>query len=153
MNDFDLKKKTIFKCFHSTLLGERVLVIGSGSSGIDLVALLSQTASHVTWSRRATVLDMPYKNVTYKGEVKRFTKTGAEFADGSEETFTVIFYATGYNFDFPFLTNDSGITVDNNFVQPLYKHIINIEHPTLIFIGICSGLLPTWPTVELQVKI
>lgn len=128
-----------------------MLVIGSGSSGIDLVALLSQTASHVTWSRRSTVLDFPYKNVTYKGEVKRFTKTGAEFVDGSEEAFTVIFYATGYNFDFPFLTNDSGITVENNFVQPLYKHIVNIEHPTMMFIGVTSGLLPTFPTVELQV--
>lgn len=116
------------------------------------MALLSQTANHVTWSRRATVTDFPYKNVTYKGEVKRFTKTGVEFADGSEETFTVIFYATGYNFDFPFLANDSGITVENNFVQPLYKHIFNIEHPTMAFIGIASGLLPTFPTVELQVN-
>lgn len=106
----------------------------------------------MTWSRRSTVIDMPYKNVTYKPEVKRFTKTGAEFVDGTDESFTVIFYATGYNFDYPFLANDSGITVDNNFVQPLYKHIINIEHPTLVFIGIASGLLPTFPTVELQVN-
>lgn len=90
--------------------------------------------------------------MTYKGEVKRFTKTGAEFADGSEEIFTVIIYATGYNFDLSFLPTDSGITVDNNFVQPLYKHIFNIKNPTMAFIGICSGLLPTFPTIELQVN-
>lgn len=127
-------------------------MIGSGSSGIDLVALLSQVANYVVWSRRATAIDFPFKNVMYKGEVKRFTKTGVEFVDGTEETLTVIFYATGYNFDYPFLSNDSGITVENNIVQPLYKHIFNIKHPTMLFIGIASGLLPTFPTVELQVN-
>lgn len=131
--------------------GENVLVIGSGSSGIDLVALLSETAKHVTWSRRSSANTFPYENVTYKGEVKRFTKTGAEFVDGSEETFTVVFCATGYTFTFPFLSNDSGITVEENIVHPLYKHIFNIEHPTMAFIGIPSGLLPTFPTIESQV--
>lgn len=127
-----------------------MLVIGSGSSGIDLVALLSETANSVTWSRRANT-SFPFEKVTYKGEVKRLTKTGAEFDDGTEETFTVIFYATGYIFTYPFLTNDSGITVVDNFVQPLYKYIFNIEHPTMLFIGIPSGLLPTFPTLETQV--
>lgn len=83
--------------------------------------------------------------------MKRFTKTGAEFNDGTEQTFSVIFYATGYNYTYPFLANDSGITFDNNNVQPLYKHIFNIEHPTMLFIGLLSGLIPTWPTIELQV--
>lgn len=96
-------------------------------------------------------MTFPYENVTYKGEVKRFTKTGAEFVDGSEETFTVVFYATGYSFTFPFLRNDSGIMVDDNYVYPLYKHIFNIEHPTMAFIGVPSGLLPTFPTIESQV--
>lgn len=126
-------------------------MIGSGSSGIDLVALLSRTANHVTWSRRSSAVTFPYENVTYKGEVKRFTKIGAEFVDGTEETFTVVFYATGYTFTFPFLANDSGIMIDDNFVHPLYKHIFNIEHPTMAFIGIPSGLLPTFPTIESQV--
>lgn len=112
--------------YQQFVTGERVLVIGSGSSGVDLAAMLSETASHVTWSRRTDKLKFPYKNVTYKPDVKRFTKTGAEFIDDTEEAFTVIFYATGYNFDYPFLTNDSGITFDNSFVQPLYKEIFNI---------------------------
>ncbi|KAJ6641538.1 Senecionine N-oxygenase, partial [Pseudolycoriella hygida] len=132
--------------------GEDVLVIGSGSSGTDLVALLSQTANHVTWSRRSSVVGFPYKNVAYKNEIKRFTKTGAEFEDGSEMAFTVIFYATGYNFDCPFLTNNSGVTVETNFIHPLYKHIFNIEHPTMAFIGVTSGLLPFFKTAELQAR-
>lgn len=43
---------------------------------------------------------------------------------------------SGYKYSFPFLDVDSGITVDENYVQPLYKQVFNIEHPTMIFIGI-----------------
>lgn len=42
----------------------------------------------------------------------------------------------GYNFTYPFLSVDCGIFVDENFVQPLYKQTFNIEHPTMVFIGI-----------------
>lgn len=47
----------------------------------------------------------------------------------------------GYKFSFPFLSVDSGIFVDDNFVQPLYKQIFNIEHPTMAFIGIPKSSL------------
>lgn len=43
---------------------------------------------------------------------------------------------SGYHFKYPFLSSDCGIYVDNEFVQPLYKHIINAEHPTMAFLGI-----------------
>lgn len=75
-------------------------------------------------------------NVTLQENVKRLTETGAEFIDGTHQTFSTIVYGTGFNFSFPFLSVDTGICVDDNFVQPLYKQIINIEHPTMAFIGI-----------------
>lgn len=34
------------------------------------------------------------------------------------------------------LDANTGIYVDDNYVQPLYKQILNIEHPTMAFIGI-----------------
>lgn len=49
------------------------------------------------------------------------------------------------------LSVDSGIHVEENYVQPLYKHIINIEHPTMAFIGIPTTLIP-YPFMDLQVK-
>ena len=39
-------------------------------------------------------------------------------------------------YHFPFLHESCGITVDDNHIQPLYKHIINIENPTMALIGI-----------------
>ena len=44
--------------------------------------------------------------------------------------------ATGYHYNFPFLDPECGVRVENRVVQPLYKHLISIAHPTLAFVGL-----------------
>lgn len=81
------------------------LVIGAGPSGVDLVAHLSKTACRVTFSqhkvanetkeareKRESILP---PNTKLQDDVKRFTKTGAEFMDGTHQTFDAVIYATG----------------------------------------------------------
>lgn len=139
--------------FISLRLGQKVLVIGAGPSGVDIVNLLSKTCKHVTFSQkmgkygsedaikqRQSVLP---SNCVLKDVVKRFTMTGAEFVDGTHETFTTIIWATGYDFAYPFLSVDCDIHVDDRFVQPLYKQVLNINHPTMAFIGIPSSCCTT----------
>lgn len=41
----------------------------------------------------------------------------------------------GYQFTFPFLSDECGLRVDDSYVHPLYKHCINAEHPTMALIG------------------
>lgn len=36
----------------------------------------------------------------------------------------------------PFVNDDCGIQIEDNYICPLYKHCINIEHPTMAVIGI-----------------
>ena len=44
---------------------------------------------------------------------------------------------SSYLYDFPFLGDDSTISVDDNCVHPLYKHVFPIEvAPDLSFIGL-----------------
>ncbi|XP_055532493.1 senecionine N-oxygenase-like [Wyeomyia smithii] len=117
---------------------ETVLVIGAGPSGMDLALEISKTAHHVTMSHHTKE---PFKtifptNLTQKSDVKKFTTSGVLFEDGTQEDFTVILYCTGYRYSFPFLGSNCGITVDDNCVQPLYKHCININQPTMAFIGL-----------------
>lgn len=116
---------------------ETVLVIGAGPSGMDMAYEVSKVAKRVTLSHH---LKEPPKtifpeNVTQKPDVESLTKDGAHFIDGSFETFSIILYCTGYQYTFPFLSVDCGIAVDDNFVNPLYKHCININYPTMVFIG------------------
>uniref|UniRef100_A0A2M4A8U0 Flavin-containing monooxygenase n=1 Tax=Anopheles triannulatus TaxID=58253 RepID=A0A2M4A8U0_9DIPT len=118
--------------------GETVLVIGAGPSGMDMAYEISKRAIRVTLSHH--LKDKPQTvfpaNVTLKPDVVRLTKTGAIYADGTSEDFSTICYSTGYKYTFPFLSADCGITVEDNHVQPLYKHCINIRYPTMAFIGL-----------------
>lgn len=127
-------------------IGESVLIIGAGPSGMDLAGQLSHVAERITFSqhkkpnetkeeRESREKLMPPKT-TLQDNVKHFTATGAEFIDGTHQTFSLVIFATGYDFKFPFLSVDTGIHVDNNYVEPLYKQVFNIEHPTMAFIGV-----------------
>lgn len=88
---------------------ESVLVIGGGPSGMDLVAAISKTAKRVTFSQHKRPNESPEtlqrrksmapQNVTLQENVNRFTDTGAEFVDGTHQTFSVVFYATGISID------------------------------------------------------
>lgn len=119
-------------------IGEDVLVIGAGPSGMDLAFEISKYANRVTLSHHQnpppkTVFP---ENVDMRPDVKSLTETGASFVDGTTQSYTVIFYCTGYKYTFPFLSIDCGITVEDNYVQPLYKHCININNPTMALIGL-----------------
>lgn len=94
--------------------GEHVLVIGASSSGLDLANHLSQVAKSVTLSqnkpphqtkeaREKRKKSLPAGTIL-KDNVKRFTADGAEFIDGTTQSFTVVIFATG-KFDFV-LSND-----------------------------------------------
>jgi len=82
-------------------------------------------------------------NVTQKPDVQRFTPDGAVFTDGSTESFDHVLFCTGYKYTFPCLSTDVGIQVIDNFVQPLWKHCININHPTMAFVGLPFNVIPT----------
>ncbi|KAG5680246.1 hypothetical protein PVAND_009768 [Polypedilum vanderplanki] len=51
------------------------------------------------------------------------------------KNFQFIAFATGYDFTFPFLSVDSGISVYDKCVQPLYKQCINANRPSMAIIG------------------
>lgn len=116
---------------------ENVLVIGAGPSGMDMAYEVSKVAKRVTLSHhlRSPPKTIFPSNVTQKPDVISLTETGANFADGSFEDFTTVLYCTGYQYTFPFISVDCGIAVDDNYVNPLYKHCININYPTMAFIG------------------
>jgi hypothetical protein len=61
-----------------------------------------------------------------KPAIERFTPTGAVFADGSEETFDLVLFATGYDYKIPFL--DESLFTWNQGHPELY---LNIFHRTL----------------------
>jgi dimethylaniline monooxygenase (N-oxide forming) len=105
---------------------------------MDLAHEISKRAVRVTLSHH---LKEPPKtqfqsNVDLKPDVVRLKENSVEFSDGSSKSYSVIVYCTGYKYTFPFLSVDSGITCDDNFVRPLFKHCLSINCPSLGFIGL-----------------
>lgn len=61
-------------------------------------------------------------------------------------------FVTGYEYSFPFLSMETDVCLDDEFyVRPLFKHCININRPTMAFVGlqICAYTL----MYDMQVRI
>lgn len=63
----------------------------------------------------------------------------------------MVLYCTGYEFTFPFLSVDSNLSCYDNYIQPLYKHCININRPSLAIIGLIFLNCP-FQTFDLQLR-
>nr|XP_023025798.1 senecionine N-oxygenase-like [Leptinotarsa decemlineata] len=130
-----------------------VLIIGSGPSGIDIAKLVSSVADKTILSHRSE-LHPSWKiseEIAIKPEVRQFKPRSVIFHDASEEEIDDVIFCTGYKYSYPFLSPECGIEVENNWVKYLYKHVINIEHPTMAFIGVPFRIFP-FPIFGIQVR-
>lgn len=49
---------------------------------------------------------------------------------------TLVLFFSGYTYKYPFINSKCGIRVEDNIIKHLFKHLINIEYPTMGFIGV-----------------
>ncbi len=88
-------------------------------------------------------------NIVIKTDVKRSTKTGVEFADGTTEEIDRVILATGYDITFPI---DKEVVSADNCQARLYRYTFppDLVHPTLAIIGLTSHLGTINAVAELQ---
>lgn len=132
--------------------GKSVLILGASASGVDIAIDLSSHATRVHLSHnneRLTSL-MP-SNISETVGVERIEGQQIILKDQTSVTADVFMFCTGYRYGFPFLDETSGIRVDENFVTPLYKHLINIDHPSMCVVGVPSVVIP-FPMFHVQVQ-
>ncbi|OQU92170.1 hypothetical protein SORBI_3001G303750 [Sorghum bicolor] len=139
-------------------LDQVVIIVGASASAFDISRDIACVAKEVHVADRSapppTCEKQPgYDNLWLHSMVDHAREDGSVvFRDGSSIRADVIMHCTGYLFDFPFLGDDSTITVDDNHVNPLYKHVFPPEvAPQLSFIGLPLKAIP-FPLVELQSK-
>ncbi|CAH1163081.1 unnamed protein product [Phaedon cochleariae] len=133
---------------------KRVLVVGVGPSGIDIARKVHAVAKKVVLCKRSTKTGFGLKiadGVIVKPEIDEMSEKIVKFIDGSEEEIDDVILCTGYRFSFPFLTPQCGLEVDDHYVKYLYKHTINVEYPSMAFIGIPKNL-PLFPLYCLQAR-
>ncbi|KAI8915682.1 hypothetical protein EDD86DRAFT_1623 [Gorgonomyces haynaldii] len=120
--------------------GERVLVIGSSYSGLDIARECSQFCQVFVSTRNQKPVNLdPSLNVTRVDEIVRFTEDGGVTASGEEYRLDRIIFATGYLYHYPFL--NKGVT--NGFrVHDLLLDLIWKQDPTLAFVGLPKTVVP-----------
>ncbi|CAL7938279.1 unnamed protein product [Xylocopa violacea] len=132
--------------------GKSVFILGAASSGIDIALDLTNYVTRVYLSHNNERLStaLPPNMIEVLG-VERIERDKIFLKDQTSVTADVFMFCTGYQYSFPFLHENCGIKVDDNFVTPLYKHLINIAHPTMCIVGVPSIAIP-FPMFHIQVQ-
>ncbi|KAM0934339.1 putative flavin monooxygenase, FAD/NAD(P)-binding domain superfamily [Dioscorea sansibarensis] len=124
-----------------------VVLIGMGPSSLDISREISKVAKEVHIASRAkdTVVGKldNHDNIWQHKMVKCVHEDcEVEFDDGASLHADCIFYCTGYKYHFPFLETNEFISIEDNRVGPLYKHVFPpAVSPWLSFVGIPNKVI------------
>ncbi|MBA0714857.1 hypothetical protein Golax_013805 [Gossypium laxum] len=119
-----------------------VVLIGNGPSATDILREISPLAKQVHLAFRGSDIMLinlkNYDNAWPHSPIDCAHEDGkVVFQDGSIVEADVIIHCTGYKFHLPFLKSNGIVTVDDNRVGPLYKHIFPPSlAPWLSFVGL-----------------
>ncbi|CAO2821676.1 unnamed protein product [Amaranthus hypochondriacus] len=135
-----------------------VVLIGNAPSALDISRDIAGFAKEVHIACKNEVTGRygkhpVYDNMWLHPVIERAYEDGRlSFQDGSVVHADVILHCTGYKYHFPFLDINSIVSVDDNRVGPLYKHVFPPTlAPGISFIGIPSAVLAFF-LYELQSK-
>ncbi|MFQ6633267.1 hypothetical protein Gotur_011978 [Gossypium turneri] len=126
-----------------------VVLIGNGSSAKDILKEISPLASQVHQAIRGPDSQLKrlenHDNAWQHSMIDCARKDGkVVFQDGSIVDADVIIHCTGYKFHFPFLRSNGTVTVDDNRVGPLYKHVFPPSlAPWLSFVALPYKAVPS----------
>ncbi|CAH2048037.1 unnamed protein product [Thlaspi arvense] len=135
---------------------EVVVVIGNFASGTDISRDIVKVAKEVHIASRAREPDTYEKlsnNLWIHSEIEKACEDGSiVFKNGKVVYVDTIVYCTGYKYKFPFLETNGYMSIDDNRVDPLYKHIFPPAlAPGLSFIGL-PGMGLQFVMFEIQSK-
>jgi dimethylaniline monooxygenase (N-oxide forming) len=111
---------------------------------------------HPVWREHATLSQelLPYIGhgwIRMKPNVERLDGNEVAFVDASREQIDAIIYATGYKSTFAFL-DPQLFHVEEGTPPPLYRRIVAVDHPGLLFAGLVQPIGPTIALVEIQAR-
>jgi dimethylaniline monooxygenase (N-oxide forming) len=87
-------------------------------------------------------------DITIRPNIDRFEGSKVFFTDGTAAEYDVVVYCTGYRVSFPFL-DDAVVSAEDNHL-PLYRRVVDPDHPGLYFLGLIQPLGAIMPLAEAQ---
>lgn len=136
---------------NSRFAGKTVAFLGAHASGMDIAIETAETAKQVYLCTRypEKIKSSLPSNLKFVPAFESMWKGGICLPDGEQLPVDTVIFCTGYNFNFPFLSPKVNVDVNSFRVNPLYKHVVSIHHPTLSFLGLCSLVCP-FPQFDIQ---
>lgn len=130
----------------------RVVVLGSSVSGADLARELHGVAREVYFSGRAFGSSHTGNDgVRRRPALVRLDGSDAVLANGERiGGIDALVLCTGYHYRFPFLDGVE-TRVRNNRVRNLYRQLVDIDRPSLAFIGLSFRIVP-FPFFQRQAR-
>lgn len=134
-----------------------VVTIGYGASAYDISREISKVARSVHLAIRSTEIGVGkmegHDNIWHHSMVKVVHEDGkVDFHDGSSLFADAIVHCTGFKYSFPFLETNDCVSIDDNRVGPLYKHVFPPHlAPNLSFVGLPNKAI-LYLMMELQSK-
>ncbi|KAF2325526.1 hypothetical protein GH714_029845 [Hevea brasiliensis] len=130
---------------------QMIIIIGHSWSSADISAEIAAVAKEVHIASRSVPdgtyeKQRGYDNMWLHSMIESSHEDGTVvFRDGSAIVADVILHCTGYKYHFPFLKTHGIVTVNDNHVGPLYKHVFPpVLAPWVSFVGIpWKNLLPS----------
>lgn len=119
-----------------------VVVIGAGPSALDIGQEIAKVAKEVHLSSRSPEVEVSklelFNNVWQHSKINYCYENGeVAFEDGACVAADIILHCTGYKYDFSFLKTNGIVTIDDNRIGPLYKHVFPPQlAPGLSFVGL-----------------
>nr|QFR37235.1 flavin-containing monooxygenase [Cyberlindnera americana] len=145
-----VKHSKTFRDAETEVKDKEVLVIGTRSSGADIVELGSKFAKRIYHSQRGVKLLRKTKSevVQVKPLITSYELTEDKevivyLSDGSTiKNPDLIYYATGFRYSYPFLRETYGEHLTTgNVVPDLYLHTFFTKDPQLSFVGVpCDAI-------------
>ncbi|KAJ7062017.1 FAD/NAD(P)-binding domain-containing protein [Mycena amicta] len=141
---------------------ETVVVVGAGTSAVEIAREINQYGRHIYQSVRAPNPQLPIDlsraqlrrlpaNVTVVPEIRAFHANNAsiELLNGTFlRGITRVVFGTGFHYSFPFLpqfhasaaSNKNPIVTDGTHLRALHEDFLYIEEPTIGFLSMNWGM-------------
>ncbi|CAL0314299.1 unnamed protein product [Lupinus luteus] len=119
-----------------------VVIIGGAASAFDISREIATVAKQVHIADRSIKEDKQGKvpghdHMWLHSTIESVHGSTVVFQHGKAVSADFIVHCTGYKYDFPFLETKGIVTVDDNRVGPLYRHVFPPElAPWLSFVGL-----------------
>lgn len=138
---------------------KKVVIVGNAASGLDIAAQISPVCRNpllLSVQSPTSPANLAYSGAEEVPVIEEFLvhEKGIRLQDGRVvKNIDAVIFATGYLFAFPFLKSlEPPLVTDGRRVHGVYKHLMHIDHPTLVFMRLPIKVTP-FPVAESQAAV